>query len=232
MSQISTQISLTRNILLSLRCNYTVNFPYAKKFKLSNIKDIGLNFSASNIYFNVEHVALNLTAFYQVQKNETTFYQVQKCPSYFFMRIKIFTSKRDRDRVNRVPEIPQPIVYALLVTKTRVVSSLYDAGTVLHLHALVKAVDTEWSWYVAVDMPGGLERMQTHVKRMKSSTCNSASRIRKAVRRHVGGHRSHQFHIYCCRSVSPLRQRSKLIEWSSNNRRDLLIDQAAARSTA
>lgn len=85
----------------------------------------------------------------------------------------------------------QPVVYALVVTKTRVVSPLYDAGPVLHLHALVKAADIARGRYVAVDMPGGLERMQTHVKRMKSSACNSASRIRKAMRRHVGGHRSH-----------------------------------------
>lgn len=72
--------------------------------------------------------------------------------------------------------------------------------------------------YVTVDTPGDLERMQTHVKRMKSSACNSAPRIRKTERRHVGGHRSHQSHIYRHRSISPLRQRSKLIEWSSNNR--------------
>lgn len=33
-------------------------------------------------------------------------------------------------------------ICASRVTKTRVVSSLYDAGSVLHLHALVKAADT------------------------------------------------------------------------------------------
>lgn len=93
--------------------------------------------------------------------------------------------------------------------------------------------NTSANRYVPVDTLDGLGRMQTHVNRNEiirmqfhvahSHSCAATTRV-------GGGHRSRRDLAYRRRrslDLSSSLVSSKLIEWGSNNRRDLLIGRTA-----